>query len=82
MVKTTKILTNQRGKYTIILTKGRAEETFFLCGSAQGIGGAWCEVQRSTEAIAEPRKARPPAAGRNRHFNDTLPLPPGDAPKS
>lgn len=61
MLKSTKILTNQRGKYTIILTKWRVEATFFLCGSARGIGGAWCGVQRSTER-SDPRKARPPAA--------------------
>ena len=34
--------------------KGRA---LIGCGSARGIGGAWCEVQRSTEAIAKPQKA-------------------------
>ena len=80
MVKSTKILTNQRGKYTIILTKGRVEATFFVRQRARDWRGL---VRSATEhrSEAEPRKARPPAAWRNRHLNDILPLPSGDAPK-
>ena len=47
-----------RGRNTLA---GRA---LIGCGSARGIGGAWCGVQRSTER-SDPRKARPPAAGRD-----------------